>query len=268
MFVGVYQRMKKVLIIGGGYGALRYVESLIWTEEFGITMCGMEVSGKTRKLAERFWLPYISIGSLNKTIINSFDCVIVAVVPEGKYRTLEFIVKKLEYNHGLIIEKPLSLESAELREMEQLLHNIEKCAIVCQRDFLTEEYRIPEFEEYRIKFPSYQSDAKSNIIHMLPHVISWLISNGDDLEYLIPLDTQRFEGIWRKKKITIEIVRRTEDDCTMVNEVKYPNIQYRKVNAMIVKKVLAFEKRQSETSLQNAIKTSKIIIKILEDLKL
>ena len=42
--------MEKILILGGGYGALRYLESLIWDTEKEITICGFEIQGKSKVL--------------------------------------------------------------------------------------------------------------------------------------------------------------------------------------------------------------------------
>ena len=45
--------MEKILILGGGYGALRYLESLIWDTEKEITICGFEIQGKSKSVEPR-----------------------------------------------------------------------------------------------------------------------------------------------------------------------------------------------------------------------
>ena len=45
-----------IMIIGGGYAAQRYVESLIWDDN-EIIMVGFGIEGKTKKLCEAFKLP-------------------------------------------------------------------------------------------------------------------------------------------------------------------------------------------------------------------
>lgn len=260
-------RNKEILIIGGGYSALRYVESLIWNETVSITLCGMEVKEKTRELARHFSLPYISFRSLDKSIVQRYDCIIVSVALEGKRLCLERM-NDLEYGGAWLVEKPLAITTEDLNYYIKILSNKNKCAVVCQRDFLESEYFIPPAEEYRIIFPSYEKDPKFNIINMLPHIISWLISVDDSLESLCALDSSGFGGIWRGRDVVIQITDRDSVRCTVVNKTEYPNIQYRKVNSYIVEQVMNYKQEESEASLNRAVKVSKIIIQLLEDLKL
>lgn len=258
----------EVLILGGGYGALRYVESLIWDSMFSITLCGMEKLRKTRVLADRFALPYITFDSLDKTEVNKYACIIVALPIDVKRYYVEYLLQELCYTNTLIIEKPLALAYKDLFFYKKELRKHQRYAIVCQRDFFPEEYEIQSSDKYDIVFPSREGDEYFNIVNMLPHILSWLITNDDSLEMVKRGSKNHFKGIWKQKELSIEFVQRTENNLALVNGKCYPNVQYRRTNAEIVKKVLDFDVEKSEESLQKAIKVSKFIINILEEMYL
>ena len=265
MFVGVYTGMKKMMIIGGGYGARRYVESVIWDKEFEIEMCGTEKQGKTRLLAESFGLSYISFKNLRSESINMYDVILVALPVEVKKAYVEYLLCKLSYHNTLIIEKPLLLRKEELKFYEECIGR--KVAVVCQRDFFLNEYYIPYNSQYDIIFPSKVKNEYFNIVNMLPHVFSWLISNDNSLKCVERTGKNTFQGIWRNSELKIKFVERMQDTLSSVNGILYPNVQYRNANVEIVKRVMCFDKNQSKESIMRAIEVSKLIINILEGMK-
>jgi len=264
MLMGVYKRMKiKVLIIGGGYGALRYVESLIWDEDFEIVLCGMEVRGKTRMLAQRYGLPYVSFGKLTEGEAASYDCVIVTLPAGVKKECVRYLMEDLSFRKALVLEKPLALDQEEMDYYEHNLTRLKKCGIVCQRDFEKDKYHIEPADEYHIMFPSNVTEEAFNMEHMLPHILSWLITEDDSLETLEHVDENTFSCIWRGTQCRIDFVPRTEDNLVLINGIEYPNVQYRRLNAQIIKKILLFEEQDTMESINKAFKVSRLLIGIM-----
>lgn len=262
--MGIYQSKKiKVLILGGGYGALRFVESLIWENIFEIVLCGTEIQGKTQKMAKKYGLSYISFESLTVDIASTIDCIIVALPVQVKRKYVQYLIEDLGYRNAMILEKPLALNANDLNYYKKSLAFLNKCAIVCQRDFEIEQYSINEAENYYIKFPSNVIDENFNKEHMLPHVLSWLITNDESLNSLQHTDYNTFTCIWKGCLCTIQFVERTGKNFVSVNEIEFPNVQYRRINSKIVKSVLSYNICETEKNLRKAFKVSSLLIKIM-----
>ena len=165
--------MEKILILGGGYGALRYLESLIWDTEKEITICGFEIQGKSKVLSLEMGLPWLAFDKLNINIINDFSCIIVALPPEVKRRCIEKLTE-MRYINALIIEKPLCIQEEDLLWYKQELPRMERCAVVCQRDYEEYMYYWKDTGSVEILYPSFNMDDKFNKWHMLPHILSLL----------------------------------------------------------------------------------------------
>lgn len=245
---------------------MRYVESLIWDTQFSITLCGFRKLGKTMTLAEKYALPYIDFDSLQMEQVNQYDCVIVAVPAAVKRVFVQRMEEDYGYHNIMILEKPLALSEEDLNFYARGIQQNRRYAVVCQRDFFPKEYHIYLSESYRVVFPSYEEE-EFNIVHMLPHVLSWLLTEDDSLEQLERAGKNTYRGIWRGSCLTIEFVKRTVSTKTCINNQSYPDMQYRKANAEIVKRVLHYDADQFKKSVDIAIKVSKMIMKIMEDME-
>ena len=250
-------RNSDILILGGGFAALRYVESLIWTEKH-ISLCGTGVLKKTIELSNRFGLPYMEFKDLTPSAINGFDCVIVTLPVSVKREYVGRILHDLQYRNALIVEKPLALDKDDILFYERTLTQLDQCAVVCQRDFFPAQYDIPVSQHYQILFPSYETDPGFNKTHMLPHVLSWLLAVDDSLTGL-HLEDGLYSGVWRGAPLTLRFVDRRHCPSATINGREYPNVQYREVNHRIVDQVLSFSKEQTLTNVRRAVKVSEII---------
>ena len=260
MPVGIYQRETiKILIVGGGYGALRYVESLIWDTSIELVMCGMEVLGKTKDMAKKFGLPYISFDNLTPQNVAVFSCVIVTLPARVKKNCVNHLIKALSYRNALILEKPLALDFEALHYYEYELKHFEKACVVCQRDFDIKHYTIGFAERYNIVFPSYVTNDAFIVEHMLPHVLSWLITQENSLDSLKRVSSNAFSCVWRGALCDITFIHRTENTLLSVNGQVYPNVQYRRVNSEIVKKVMRFSVHDTEHNINRAIIVSRLL---------
>ena len=163
----------------------------------------------------------------------------------------------------MILEKPLALDSNDLDYYKKRLGILEKCAIVCQRDFDREIYTISAADSYHITFPSNVSDEKFNKEHMLPHILSWLITEDDSLEFLEDSGNNTFSCIWKGVSCKIEFVARTEKSSLLINTTTYPNVQYRRINSEIVRNILSFGIQETENNLRKAFKVSELLMKIM-----
>lgn len=252
----------KVLIIGGGYASIRYVESIIWDDSYKLTMCGTEIKKKTKDISAKYALPYLKFSDLTKSNINQFDCIIVALPCNIKLRYIKTIIDDFEYTNALIIEKPLTIDENEISNYQTLLSKLDKCAIVCQRDFFPELYSIPEAECFNIIWPSYDNDAIFIKRNMLPHVLSWMINIDNSISEIRMKSENTYVGKWRGRDFKIQFVERTNSLCMMVNNKVYPDFQYRKFNKEIVKLVLSSDKNISSKSINRAIKVSNLLISL------
>ena len=246
-----------ILILGGGSAASRYVESLIWTEK-PICLCGTGVMKKTIQLSNQFGLPYIEFKDLTPSTINGFDCVIVTLPVLVKREYIRRILDDLQYKNAMIIEKPLALAMDDILFYERTLTQLNKCAVVCQRDFFLTRYDIPIAQRYQILFPSFEIDPEFNRTNMLPHVLSWLLALDDSLTSF-HLEDNQYCGVWRGVPLTLQFVDRRHCPSLTINGRDYPNVQYREINKIIVEQVLSFNKEQTLISINRAVKVSKII---------
>lgn len=248
-----------ILIIGGGIAARRYIESLLWTEH-NIYISGKNVLGNSKKISEEYILPYFDFDNVN---VSLFDVIIVCNAINGKYNIVYDLIEIKGYRKALIIEKPLTIFKEEITCYKELLNKLKACAVVCQRDFCIEKYQIPDSSSYNIIWHSIKSEYESNIIHMLPHLLSWLmIEIGDDI--VLTSENNILKGKINKRDVVISF-ESSEINGIEINGKFYESPNYRNLNKDIVNKVYSFNKHDSDENIDRAIKASKIICKLLEE---
>ncbi len=251
----------RILVIGGGIAARRYVEPLLWTQH-EIDVSGIGVVGASRKLAEEFGLCYYPVTSLDKEQIDKYGMIIICLSLEKKYEVISRLINDLEYKNAIIIEKPLSILEDEIEKYREILYNVEKCAIVCQRNFDIEHYSIEKDERYKIKWFSINNELISSIIHMLPHLLSWLmIEIGNDIE--LEQDGDDLKGVINGKELVIRFIRSKEVGIE-INGKRYSSPNYRILNCKIVEAVNQFQCEDSRKNIDIALQVSKLISKLLE----
>lgn len=252
----------RILIIGGGVAAQRYVESLIWTKH-NISISGTGVVGKSIKLSEEYNLSYLEFDSLSEKIINGFEMLIICNSLAGKFDVVSKTIKKMKYENSLIIEKPLCISKWELKNYYDLLRPIEKCAIVCQRDFDLTNYKINESDSYNVIWYSIKESLFDNIIHMLPHLLSWiLLEVGNDIR--LKIIQNHLIGSVNGKKLEV-FFERSEQNSVIINGIQYISPNYRMLNSRIVEEVQSFQKKDTIENLERAMIVTKLVCELMED---
>lgn len=252
-----------ILIIGGGNAAKRYVESLFWQIDVSLTICGMGVCNHSYSLSQEYGLGFINYSELDKIDINHFSCIIVTVPPEVKKHIVSFIVDTLSYKNALILEKPLCTSEHDFEYYTTLPQKIEKCSVVCQRDFDLFTYAIPESNNYNIIFPTFTSNSSFNLTHMMPHVLSWLFTTNNCPIYITKKTHNTYCGCWGNSNININFVNHNISDVVRINETVYPKVQFRKLNNNIFRKIMDYNQAASFSDIEKACCVSSIIIKLL-----
>ena len=73
----MYRRNIKVLILGGGNAARRYVESFIFYDDMKMTLVSFSLRNKTEALAQEFNIECFPFFMLTRENINRYDCICV-----------------------------------------------------------------------------------------------------------------------------------------------------------------------------------------------
>lgn len=247
--------MEKILIIGGTAHARLYVESLLFSE-YELFICGEVLSDKSNEIADEYMIHFVTFEELTSSFIRSIDLIIIATQPEKNLKIIELLLVKLNYNNTIIIEKLLGMNEDEAFQAANLLLNLEKCAIVCQRDYQLSKFsfRGSGKNKYIVSWDEPENNFLENASHVLPHLLSLLF-----LEFGIA-------------DVTFEIVNQTElkisHPCTqillrfhVIPDIKgveisgkfyhFPN--YRILNAFIVETVEKQTKKETIESIQRGI---------------
>lgn len=256
--------MRKILILGGGNGGRRYIESLMWDFNLELVIACFNVSGKAKKLASDYCIKSISYDALTVDIVNVFDCIIVAVPPQYKLSVVKHIVCEFGYKGTLILEKPLCLSYCELYAYDELLKTVSRCAVVCQRDFFPDQYSIIPACEYDVQFPTQWVDSDFNLIHLMPHVLSMFSKYIGFTPILQRLGQNVYFGNVNGAKIRISFVSHGLSSTLQINNTVYPKLQYRMLNRIIVDKVCLFSKEETQENILRAFSVTKELIRLLE----
>lgn len=254
---------KQIIIFGGGHSASRYVESLIWREDFSISLCSYDIAGKTRKLAQVFQLPLYSFRELCWGDLKNFSCVILSVPPSQKKDVVEKLLQ-IEYNtYSVIMEKPLCINWSDYYYYAAVLPKFNRLAVVSQRDYLLSNYLIKPSVRYSVFYPTFTDDINFNCIHMLPHILSLFYSNGLPITSFSELDGNNWRGKSNDIDVEISFVSSANNRMLQINETLYPPVQYRELNARIVDHVMQQSGMETKDSVQKALSVSKMIIQSL-----
>lgn len=256
-------KITNVLIMGGGEAAERYVESLIWDEGISVSLCGFSIYNKTQQISRYYNLPYLSYNMIDDVIIQKYDCIIFALPVEVKRRYIQEIVDKFNYNGAIIIEKPLAINNDDLAYYIQRLPLLEKCAIVCQRDYDLCTYKLPNEDNLKISFSSVFADMKFNTIHMLPHILSLLMVSGRQITHLKSDGDNHWVGSIVNGGVEL-LVEQGLNGQLRVNNVLLPSVQYRILNSIIVKNVCNACKGDIYTNIKRAITVSQCVISLID----
>ncbi len=254
----------KYLIIGGGNAALRYVESMLWDKDIDIVLCSVDKCNKTQKLASEFNLPIVSIQELSSKTINSYKCIIVCLPPLVKASYVKHIIDDLEFTGTIILEKPLAITFEDLRYYRDWLTRLKQnCAVLCLRDYLPETYNIPTAQQYNIVFYSELKDFRNNIIHQLPHVLSWLQTNNHIVKS-VKTDGNKLVGETDDGPLSITFESNMDNPGVIINNIKYPPLNYRKMLLKAVKEIVSRDACLARDDMGKAIKVASFICQILE----
>lgn len=249
----------KILILGGGVAAHRYVESLIWTDH-EIHIAGIDVIGKSKQLSAEYSIPYFKFDYLDVETVRNYDMLIVCLSLDRKYDILLRIIKYMGYKNCIIIEKPLCTSEDELQKYFDLLSPLERCSVACQRDFDLSNYRIDKSNSYQIIWHSIYESLSANIMHMLPHLLSWLMLEvGKNIQ--LKKNDDYLVGTIDNKKLEIYFIK-SKDSHVSINGINYKSPNYRVLNRKIIEQVYLFKKEDSNNNLERAINVSKLICEL------
>lgn len=253
----------KCLIIGGGNAALRYVESMLWDNDIDIVLCSVDVCNKTQKLALEFNLPIVSFQELLNKKINSYKCIIVCLPPLVKTAYVKHIIDEWKFSGTIILEKPLAITFDDLCYYEDWLSRLnQNCAVLCLRDYLPETYYIPSAPQYEIIFYSELKDFRDNIIHQLPHILSWLQTNKHIVKS-VKIDANKIVGETDDGSLSITFEKNMESPGVIINGTKYPPLNYRKLLSKTVKEIVLRNANLARDDMGKAIKVASFICQLL-----
>lgn len=253
----------KILIIGGGIAARRYVESLIWIEN-DIAIAGVGVLGKSKILSKEYMLDYYDFNTITKACLDDFSLVIVCCALEGRINILNTLVNRLKYTGRVILEKPFALGKQNIYETKKMVSKLEYCFVVCQRDFALHEYHIYNNDSYNVIWYSITDNLQDNIVHMLPHLLSWFIVELKSDNIVLNQKEDYIYGKINNKKLKI-MFEKSQENYVKINDTVYKSPNYRKLNSIIVDSIFNFSKSDSVENINRAIKVSTIISNLINN---
>ena len=256
--------MINIMIFGGGYSAERYVESLIWNATYSVSLCGFGISHKTEALSSRYRLPLIRFSDLSQPVLNKFDCVILSVPVEKKLLLYRTITVELEFAGAIILEKPLCISRQDWNYYMDSNHIAQQFAVVCQRDYSLSKYQINPAKCYDLVFPSVFCDNRSRIIHDLPHIFSWFYSVLGCVPHIDQISSNCMYGQCDDSCFQVHFETWSFSSSVCINGVGYPPVQYRQLNAEIVRNVLLYTHVESLTNAHKALTVANALIILLE----
>lgn len=252
--------MKSIVVVGGGYGATRYVESLLWNADYKLYIGGTGYCGKSQKLSEHYGLKYIPFEELKD--LTSIDCIILAIPSSIRRHYVNQLINMFGYQGIVISEKPLFINESEADFYDGIT---DKFATVCQRDFFKKEYLIDKQQSiYDVSFPSFFSEEMDNIVHVMPHVLSWFASQDQAISEIWKAGNNHFCGKCGHKSINIVFYKRNNSkERVQINDVAYANVNYRLFNNKIVQDIFTFDTSDFRLNISRAIEVSHQISNLL-----
>lgn len=252
---------QKILIVGGGIGARRYVESLLWAPNYSIELCGVAVKHRTEVLASDFALPFITFNELTTYTLNQYSAIIFCLPPSVRCIYIQHIIN-LHFNGVIVIEKPLTIDQESLVLLNRLFERHRRIAVVCQRDFAISDYWLPLGINYHINFYSHTKDITYNIINQLPHILSWLLCCGHDIR-TIKQSNDTFNIETNDSVIVVQFHSNSVNRETIVNEQKFTPPNYRVMNKKIIDEILTFSECDFNSNFGRATRVSSLLIGLL-----
>lgn len=255
--------MIRILLIGGGVAASRYVESLIWTSNY-LAIAGFDCYGKSKQLSTFYDLPYYHFYDMEKIELNSYHLAIVCVPVEMKCRVVQWLVSEMQYRGRVILEKPFVIGVANIRNLLETIDVLDSCIVACQRDFDLENYKIPQSNEYRIIWKSINDSLHDNIVHMMPHLLSWIILELDSSDIDLHICNHAIVGTIGEKKVDICFIY-ASDNYVEINGKQYASPNYRKINAQIAKIIFELSKEETKRNIERAVLVAEVISELVNE---
>lgn len=250
----------KILILGGGNAAERYVESLFFNSNIEIIIVSFGIANKSQKLANKYYLRIIAFDSLNTDLLQHVDCILLCIPLSVKlYYTQRLL--DMGYNGALVFEKPLALTVHEVEEYQTILTNFEKYYVAYNRDFWN--YSVPWVVDGRcvIKWATVFSGIEDNIIHNLPHILNWMLKcNYSDISLSI-FSEDTVVGSLDGNPLSIRFIK-SKEPTHVINCVELPRLDYIHLNQMMINNIFQFDQTASQNSLKRSYQIAKIISNI------
>lgn len=255
--------MMKILLIGGGTASARYVESLIWTPHL-LAIAGFGKYSKSEKLSALYDLPYYVFYKMTEKELASYDLLIVCVPVQEKCHVINWLVYEMKYSGRVILEKPFVIGTDNINILLKAIKRFELCIVACQRDFDLGNYRLVQSNEYRIIWQSISASLEENIVHMLPHLLSWLIIELDSTDIDLHICGSDVTGTIGGKVVEIRFAS-GDDNYVEINEIRYASPNYRRINAHIVNEIFEMSKEEAKKNITRAVLVSKIVSALVEE---
>ncbi len=257
----MYRRNIKVLILGGGNAARRYVESFIFYDDMKMTLVSFSLRNKTEALAQEFNIECFPFFMLTRENINRYDCICVCVPLNAKYKIIHHLIEKLGYVNSILIEKPLTLDFIELIGYNNLLRGREKIGIAYLRRYIDDYIEFPCYNYYDIQYSTFTDNLIYNLEHMLPHLLEWIIRENHMVE-LTHLSGRAIYGKIDGKKARIEFCT-SDNGRIIINGNSINNPDHIIANRKMLFKVLIANQKE----LLDLLKISSVILIQIENLK-
>jgi len=252
--------------MGGGVAAMRYIESLLFTQHH-LIVCGFGVRRKSEQLSKFYRLPFCEFSGLNEQSLSVIDLIIIATPPVVRLLVIDKLINECNYRGAVIIEKPLAMSYNELDTIMDIIPRIKKCAVACQRDFNINCYNfIDEYaSNYSIKWGTPFEKYLDNLVHMFPHLASWIMCLSNEILVINHHADNRLVGRLGSTELNVSFMQEHSNQGVSINNRIYPAPNYRLENSKIVQSVLTFTENQTQDNMKRARQVTEILISLLKE---
>lgn len=265
----------KIVIVGGGHSAQRFVEALLFDTNLSITLTGRK-GGNAERLSKKFGLEFYPWDEFLFRVENYFQpsIVIFSTKLGTKFDLLQNLYK-VGYKNSLVLEKPLSLSLEKIDSIQRLIESRNVvCFIPFTREF-SDEYKmnfkiLPE--EILLEWPFIELGIDP-LVHQGAHMMHFLAMNFE--EYKIELKTVKREGtdyhfegnIGDNKLICRLISDSTGKKQFALNGRSFPKINHLLAYPKMIEAIIQSSGSSSNHHIKRAIRAAKLLIEAVQRLE-
>ncbi len=256
--------LHKILILGGGVSATRFVESLMFNEKISLTIGRFSIKGKSKLLAKKYGIQCVSYNSILD--FNDYDCIVLSVPYYAKLNILQSI-NHSNFIGALVIEKPYALTLDDYELYHKAINGRNMIVPLSRKFYRSNNYLDVIYDDaIKIVWPLYKLDNADVYLDLLPHCINWINMLIGDIEKLQVIRTSNRLIQYRQNdiEITIEFVDSNCCKKITVNKKEFPWIDIVATNNIIIDKIFTLKSFEQGEIYEYLHKDCIVIESILE----